>query len=239
MTENALNHRFRRLRAQSVLIREAAKKNYDMKNLDPDENNLPGTQGEIDLSRTTTPSPPIDFFSLFASTPTLLGRLCHELANMFMLSFIDIAKYFGASTTDGIQFQFRTIKKDADTLRATAEEGGDLANCISLGVGTGGSNVGTPSSRNGTPSKRGRKTPSQLKKTPIKSAHGDSDEDTDGYSGDEESPTKRGKMGGLKKEEDDSFDDQSVFGSVKPHKTYLAPQYEDHADDDEEIAGEI
>ena len=55
MSENALNHRFRRLRAQAVLIREAAKQKLDMKNLDPDENNLPGTQGEIDLPRTTTP----------------------------------------------------------------------------------------------------------------------------------------------------------------------------------------
>lgn len=86
MTENALNHRFRRLRAQAVLIREAAKQNLDMKNLDPDENSLPGTQGDIDVSRTTTLSlhhasrpllhmhPP--FWALCPLTMNLLTCLC-------------------------------------------------------------------------------------------------------------------------------------------------------------------
>ena len=99
--------------------------------------------------------------------------------------------------------------------------------------------MGTPSRNGGTPSKRGRKTPSKAKKIPMKSAHGDSEEDTDGYSDEDESPTKRGKTGGLKKEEDDSGDEPSIFGNVKSHRAYLAPQYEDHADDDDEIAGEI
>ncbi|KJK84932.1 hypothetical protein H633G_11244, partial [Metarhizium anisopliae BRIP 53284] len=86
MTEHALNHRFRRLRAQALIIREGRPQGFDMKHLSV-EDNMPTAQDAVDKT--------------------------------------NIAKYFGQSTADGIQFQFRGIKKDADQLRQTHSSGGD------------------------------------------------------------------------------------------------------------------
>ncbi|KAF4120234.1 hypothetical protein GMORB2_3361 [Geosmithia morbida] len=102
MTDAALNHRFRRLRAEAVIISEGRKQ--------------------------------------------------------------DISKYFGQSTADGIQFQFRSIKKDADLLRQTAESGGEVATCPLPGLGGPGSAMSTPSKA--TPSRgaaRKRKPASAVK----------------------------------------------------------------------------
>lgn len=52
MTEHALQHRFRRLRAQSSIIREARAQNLDMKKMERDENNLPATIDSIDKKST-------------------------------------------------------------------------------------------------------------------------------------------------------------------------------------------
>lgn len=77
----------------------------------------------------------------------------------------DISKYFGQSTADGIQFQFRSIKKDADRIRQVADEGGDVASLPLAGVSGGPSVLSTPtkaSPTKGTPSKSGgrkRKAP--------------------------------------------------------------------------------
>ncbi|EEY14015.1 predicted protein [Verticillium alfalfae VaMs.102] len=43
---------------------------------------------------------------------------------------------FGSSTADGIQFQFRAIKQDANTLKATVNSGGNPASVLSLGPGS-------------------------------------------------------------------------------------------------------
>jgi hypothetical protein len=48
MTEHALNHRFRKLRAQAVMIQEARQIGLDMKNMTTDESLLPTTQDRID-----------------------------------------------------------------------------------------------------------------------------------------------------------------------------------------------
>lgn len=69
---------------------------------------------------------------------------------------LDIATYFGQSTGDGIQFQFRSIKKDAETLRKTVAEGGDPLTCP---IST------DPKAASGTPSKTTR-----VRATPTKSA---------------------------------------------------------------------
>lgn len=47
MTEHALNHRFRRLRAQSVIIREGRNQGFDPKNICPD-GDLPTTQEAVE-----------------------------------------------------------------------------------------------------------------------------------------------------------------------------------------------
>ncbi|KOS19767.1 hypothetical protein ESCO_000575 [Escovopsis weberi] len=48
MTEHALNHRFRRLRAQAVIIREGRKTGLDIKDMIADGDKLPSTQDAID-----------------------------------------------------------------------------------------------------------------------------------------------------------------------------------------------
>lgn len=47
MSEHALNHRFRRLRAQAVIIREGRKEGFDMKDIIPD-GDLPVTQEAVE-----------------------------------------------------------------------------------------------------------------------------------------------------------------------------------------------
>jgi hypothetical protein len=118
---------------------------------------------------------------------------------------IDIAKYFGQSTADGIQFQFRGIKKDADLLRKVENDGGDVANCLSLGSGTT-SFASTPSkpiaargtgSRTGTSTGTGRKRVRKI--DIIKRSSSDEEEDDipdiDNWSEHEDTPTKKPKTG--------------------------------------------
>lgn len=116
----------------------------------------------------------------------------------------DIAKYFGQSTPDGIQFQFRGFKKDADILRKVESDGGDVANCLNLGSG-GGSLVSTPSkptaaratgSRTGTGTgrKRTRKQPDIIKRASSEEEEDDI-ADIDNWSEHEDTPTKKPKTG--------------------------------------------
>ncbi|PHH80642.1 hypothetical protein CDD82_1624 [Ophiocordyceps australis] len=100
---------------------------------------------------------------------------------------IDIAKYFGQSTADGMQFQFRGIKQDADLLRKTASDGGDVATC--LNASTGALSITTPPSKTSlkTPSRRatgsGRKRVRAEPKTKrYSSADDDDDDDTMNWS---------------------------------------------------------
>lgn len=124
---------------------------------------------------------------------------------MFFSSSIDIAKYFGQSTADGIQFQFRGIKKDADLLRKVESDGGDVANCLNLGFGGGSSSLtSTPSkptaaraigSRTGTGTGRKRTRKIDI----IKRSSSDEEEDdvaeVDNWSEHEDTPTKKPKTG--------------------------------------------
>lgn len=78
---------------------------------------------------------------------------------------IDIALYFGASTGDGIGFQFRTIKKDADAMRDAIASGSDpkdvpidgtTGKSITTGVRSTPSKK-APASSSSTPASRKRK----------------------------------------------------------------------------------
>ncbi|TQV99219.1 hypothetical protein IF1G_01434 [Cordyceps javanica] len=163
MTEHALNHRFRHIRAQTEIITEGRKVDLDVKNLTVDESSLPKTVGAVDKK--------------------------------------NIAKYFGQSTADGIQFQFRTIKKDADKMRATADSGGDPSSCLDLSSGSGPAftptttpktnrsrNINTPTT-GGSTVKRGRTAPTVVK---IESDDDDDDsESTHNWSEMEATPSKR------------------------------------------------
>ncbi|KPM38370.1 hypothetical protein AK830_g8183 [Neonectria ditissima] len=164
MTDHALNHRFRRLRAQAIIIRDGRAAGLDMKDLSTDDNLLPKTQ------------------------ETVLKT--------------NIAKYFGQSTADGIQFQFRAIKKDAEQLRQVDSEGGNVANCLSIGSASVGPNTPskpTPSrsiaSRSGASSKRSRATPAS---SFIKRSESDEEDDDDNvnFSDLDDTPSKRVKTTG-------------------------------------------
>ncbi|KAM0255233.1 hypothetical protein ACHAQJ_005997 [Trichoderma viride] len=166
MSEHALNHRFRRLRAQSVVIREGRNQGLDPKNIIQD-GDLPATQEAVEKN--------------------------------------NIAKYFGQSTADGIQFQFRGIKKDADLLRKVESDGGDVANCLNLGSGTASltSTPSKPIAARGTGSRTGTGTGTGRKRTRkldiIKRSSSDEEDDDmpeiDNWSEHEDTPTKKPKTG--------------------------------------------
>lgn len=196
MTEHALNHRFRRVRAQASIISEARARRLDIKELSTDENILPATQGGIDKNSTAFSSPALHIpRSYLISCMTSLTDL-----------FLDIAKYFGQSTADGIQFQFRTIKKDAEALRQTANDGGDVANCLSLGVGSSSLAPGTPSKPTPSRSQPGSRSGKGAKRkvavapvsSPIKRSLSDDEGEDDELNFDEMdvTPSKRVKTTG-------------------------------------------
>ncbi|KAG6000805.1 hypothetical protein E4U21_005003 [Claviceps maximensis] len=153
MSEHALNHRFRKIRAQSLVIKLGRERGFDMRDLCADETQLPLTQEAVDQK--------------------------------------NIAKYFGQSTADGIQFQFRAYKKDAEKLRAVHSAGGDVANCLPLSTLTTTPSKPTPSrpaSTINTPVSRrnGANASSTARKRPrIKRSSSDED-DQDGDDGDDD-----------------------------------------------------
>lgn len=55
MTEHALNHRFRRLRAHAVVVQEGRAQGLDLKDLEIDEKKLPATQEKVDKNSTLPP----------------------------------------------------------------------------------------------------------------------------------------------------------------------------------------
>lgn len=190
MTEHALNHRFRRLRAQALIVHEARRVGLDIKEMmAPDD--LPNTKEAVD--KNSTPFVPLVPFPMPVSVPPFASPHLRALRPSGLHSadlVADIAKYFGQSTPDGIQFQFRGIKHDADKLRAVEAAGGDVANCLQ------GGGVSTPFS---TPSKptpaRGTGTGSRRKR--IRYDVDKDDDDADGpvenWSDRDETPSKRAK----------------------------------------------
>ncbi|KAK1688102.1 hypothetical protein BDP55DRAFT_726981 [Colletotrichum godetiae] len=137
MTKDALNHRFRALKNQGHVLRQADEQNVDCKAIPVD---LPKEKKEI-------------------------------------------AKFFGESTADGIQFQFRGIKKDAESLKQTANSGGNPASALTLTGGTN-SNVSTPRKPR-TPSSKvrasgGGRSTTAKKTMPIKIDPVTDDDDDEG-----------------------------------------------------------
>ncbi|OLN85028.1 hypothetical protein CCHL11_03993 [Colletotrichum chlorophyti] len=152
MTEHALNHRFRVIRAHAEVVRGAVDQRVD----------------------------------------------CREIPADLPKDKKDIAKFFGESTADGIQFQFRGIKRDAESLKQTANNGGNPAVALNLGTGTS-SAVSTPrKQRTATPSSRvrasggGRSTAKKLKQVkpePLSDEDEEDEEEID-YKALEDTPSK-------------------------------------------------
>ncbi|KAJ6438621.1 ubiquitin C-terminal hydrolase family protein [Purpureocillium lavendulum] len=158
MTDHALNHRFRRFRAQAIIVREARRLGYDMKDMMPPDD-LPDAQDRVDKT--------------------------------------NIAKYFGQSTADGMQFQFRAIKKDAEKLRHTVAENGDASSCLNLSATP--SAATTPSKSVTTPTSSRRSGPGTARKRRVIDLKQESSDD-DGtgaedsnYSERDQTPSKRSK----------------------------------------------
>lgn len=97
--------------------------------------------------------------------------------------------YFGQSTADGIQFQFRSIKKDAETLRKIVKDGGSVAESFDMCGTPGSTPAPTPGSRRrvatGTNTKKGRKPVGRKL---------DTDDEANDDSSDQETPSKKTKM---------------------------------------------
>lgn len=62
MTDHALNHRFRKVRATVNIINDARAQGLDIKDLTTDENLLPSTQAAIDKN-STAPTTLSHFYS--------------------------------------------------------------------------------------------------------------------------------------------------------------------------------
>ncbi|GAO18575.1 hypothetical protein UVI_02021630 [Ustilaginoidea virens] len=101
----------------------------------------------------------------------------------------NIAKYFGQSTADGMQFQFRSIKKDAEHIRAVEASGGDVANCLPLSS----SALNTPSKPK-APARATPTTGTARKRQRVEIKRSSSDEealDTEDHSEKDDTPSKR------------------------------------------------
>lgn len=105
---------------------------------------------------------------------------------------LDICKYFGESTTDGIQFQFRGIKKDAQSLKAAADNGEDPTAALSFTAGTPSSKRSPTKSTPGTghstataKSTGGRKRKAAIK---LEASEDDASEEVD-YKARDSTPT--------------------------------------------------
>ncbi|KAF6841644.1 hypothetical protein CPLU01_00316 [Colletotrichum plurivorum] len=153
MTEHALNHRFRAIKAHVKVVQDAVAQGID----------------------------------------------CVDIPGDLPKGKEDIAKFFGESTADGIQFQFRSIKKDADSLKHTANSGGNPATVLSL-TGAGPSSAHstprkparTPSSKTPRASGGGRSTVKKqpvIKTQPMSDEEDAEDEDVD-YNALEDTPSK-------------------------------------------------
>lgn len=202
MTEHALNHRFRYIRAQCEIIWQGREAKLDMKDLPRDDNALPKTVGAIDKKSTQSI---LSYRYRSDELSTHFTPYFHITA--LTICFIDIAKYFGQSTPDGIQFQFRTIKKDADKMRDTADSGGDPSTCIDLNGGGGPSSSFTPTttpktqrSRNFTTPTTGGGSTAKRSRTAIVKIESDDEDGDDSESGhnwsemEAATPSKRPRM---------------------------------------------
>lgn len=176
---------------------------------------LPATQGAVDTK--STPSLPCHFFfpTFCWASPCPSSSLCPaaSVTRLFLLFRLvarlwlaftanlarsDIAKYFGQSTADGIGFQFRSIKKDAEKLRKVETEGGDVASALLGDIGTASSSTvvtpSKPTASRGTASTGKRPRARNATVTSKKEVSSDSDgiEEIPNFSElDEPSPTKR------------------------------------------------
>lgn len=137
---------------------------------------------------------------------------------------VEIARLYGASTADGIQWQFRSIKKDAEALKTAAKNGRDPSSAIDFGTPKSRASAmkGTPGSKRSFSSAGGRSTGGKRQKTHKIAAENDGDdEDEDDEDIDfdaQDTPSKPR----VKKEEDTKAARASIFGDAKSSRAATA-----------------
>ncbi|GJC93579.1 hypothetical protein ColKHC_02405 [Colletotrichum higginsianum] len=207
MTKDALNHRFRAIRNHIWTLQQAHEQGIDCKDIPVDlpkekKGNvallLPSRFGVSTLFIVSPYSLPWLLTFLVPSSPEYTPNTSYQVNNQVDKPDWEIAKFFGESTTDGIQFQFRGIKKDAESLKQTANSGGNPATALNLPASATSSAFSTPRKPR-TPSTKtrvsggGRSTTAKKTKQvrPVAVSEEDDEEDEEiDYNEVEDTPSK-------------------------------------------------
>lgn len=122
-------------------------------------------------------------FKTYEAQSRLLAAVIASSPNL-KLDFKEICKHYGESTPQGLEFQFRSIKKDAKALKDAVVKGENPVTAL------GKSGPSTPSKRKAaaTPKTGGSTAKRQRKKAPTSSD--DDDKEVDYESLDVNTPTK-------------------------------------------------
>ncbi|EFX01199.1 hypothetical protein CMQ_6141 [Grosmannia clavigera kw1407] len=110
VTESVIRHRFRPVKMQAEAIRKAVAQGQDAKEL----------SGIFYVNEKGTRASGLNLSDCIPVPCTLSSR---PPPSGLSLTSTEIAKYFGESTPQGIEFQFRSIRKDAKALRDAVDKG--------------------------------------------------------------------------------------------------------------------
>lgn len=110
-------------------------------------------------------------FKTYESQSRLLAAVIASAPEL-KLNFKEIAKFFGESTAQGLEFQFRSVKANARKLQEVANAGGDTATALD-------GNPSTPRKRKAAGSATATPTPKRAKKVAPKIELLSDDDDND------------------------------------------------------------
>jgi len=176
-TTSAVEHRFRPLRKQAMVVRQAVASGKDAL----DVSSVLGMNEKGTVAYFSWPAQLAvicDLFYLNFSVDdcTIFNSWHHWRSNA------DIAKYFGASTPAGLQWQFRDVKKQAQTLRTKVDSGKPPASLDSGGAGRLSPSAGLFTPQTNTRKRNAFQTPTATgrgRKTKRVKVEADSDMDID------------------------------------------------------------
>jgi hypothetical protein len=146
-TEYALQHKVRHLKAQALIITTGLEAGCDPATM-PTDGDFPKEQNKVD-KKSMLWHP--DFFG-FCS---LLGSVEQGVRAALTRTLPDIHQYFGLSTSEGVNWHFREVKRDAKAIKQEVDNGGNALN------------VDIPTTVKSTPSKGRGKGSASTKSTPA------------------------------------------------------------------------